>query len=74
MFILLKLACDLLVVGSSSAGNGVFVTVEDVTMKYTENATAVVERRLLEGVNHSYIHTEISKLNYRDKVDLSHKA
>ena len=58
---------------SSSAGNGVFVTVEDVTMKYTDNATAVLERRLLEGVNHSYIHTEISKLNNncQEKVDLS---
>lgn len=61
----------LCIVDSSSAGNEVFVTVEDVTMKYTDNATAVLERRLLDGVNHSYIQTEISKLNYQEKVDLS---
>ena len=44
-----------------SSKNG-YCDIEDVTLRYTTNATSVSERRLMEGVNQSQVDLELTKL------------
>jgi hypothetical protein len=50
--------------GEQDGDKAVNVEVEDVTWRYTTNATAVFERRLLEGVNQSYVNTVMQETPY----------